>query len=251
MPAEINIFKDPSALEGMREAGKLAHLVLDYIQTYIKAGISTNELDTLCSDFIRRNHATSACLNYRGFPKSICTSVNEVVCHGIPSKYILKDGDIINIDITVILNGWFGDTSRTFLVGTCSQLAQSLVKTTKQALEIGIQSVKPYGHFGDIGQAIQQYINSTSFSIVTDYGGHGIGNFFHGEPFIAHYDTGKLGPQILPGMFFTIEPMINTGKSKTKTLKDGWTVITVDHGLSAQFEHTIAITENSVEILTQ
>lgn len=251
MPTEISIFKSPSALEGMVKAGKLARLVLDYIQPYIKPGISTNEIDLICSDFIKQNNATSACLNYRGYPKSICTSVNEVVCHGIPDKYILKNGDIVNVDVTVILNGWFGDTSRTFLVGTCSQLAQSLVATTKQALEIGIQAVKPYGYFGEIGKAIQQFINATNFSIVTDYGGHGIGNFFHGAPFVAHYDTHQLGPQILPGMFFTIEPMINTGKSKTKVLKDGWTAVTVDKGLSAQFEHTLAITDNTVEILTK
>ena len=247
--AEIKVF-GKHELEKMRSAGKLAKSVLDYIEQYVKIGTTTNELNTLCHKYIIDNNAIPAPLNYHGFPKSICTSVNEVVCHGIPSTYKLRDGDILNIDVTVILDGWYGDTSRMFIVGNCSNFAKKLVQTTKQALEIGIQAVKPYGYFEDIGKAIEQFIKPTGFSIVRDYGGHGIGNFFHGEPFVAHYVTKTLPTQILPGMFFTIEPMINAGKYKCKVLKDNWTVVTTDKSLSAQFEHTIAVTENGVEILT-
>ncbi len=247
--SEIVIF-GTDAIQGMRNAGKLAKLVLDFIEPYVKEGISTNELNTLCHDFILSNNASPAPLNYNGFPKSVCTSVNDVVCHGIPGAYKLRSGDIINIDVTVILDGWYGDTSRTFLVGNCTHLARDLVEITKKAMYVGIDAVKIGGHIGDIGCAIQKYISNTHYSIVRDYGGHGIGNFFHGEPFVAHYDTGSFGAEIKPGMFFTIEPMINAGKYKCKVLKDGWTAVTVDKSLSAQFEHTIAITEDGVEILT-
>lgn len=247
--AEIKIYgKD--ALDGMRKAGKLAKEVLDFIEPHVNIGISTDELNNLCHDFIISHNAIPATLNYNGFPKSICTSVNNVICHGIPCDYKLKNGDIINIDVTVILDGWYGDTSRTFLVGKCTKLAEHLVDITKQALFVGIDAVKPYGHFGDIGQAIQKFIDKQGFSIVQDYCGHGIGDVFHGAPTILHYATNSKGPQILPGMFFTIEPMINVGSYKTKVLKDGWTAVTVDKSLSAQFEHTLAITEDSVEILT-
>lgn len=247
--SEIIIFGE-DAFHGMRDAGKLARSVLDFIEPYIKEGITTDEINTLCHDFIIKNNAIPAPLNYNGFPKSVCTSVNDVVCHGIPGMYKLKDGDIINIDITVILNGWYGDTSRTFLVGNCTPLARNLIETTKRAMYVGIDAVKIGGHIGDIGKAIQKYISTTPYSIVRDYGGHGIGNFFHGEPFVAHYDIGTIGAEIKPGMFFTIEPMINAGKYKCKVLKDGWTAVTVDKSLSAQFEHTVAITENGIEVLT-
>ncbi len=247
----VNFSDNPNALQGMRDAGKLAKEVLDFIEPYVNAGITTDELNTLCHDFIIGHNAIPAPLNYNGFPKSICTSVNDVICHGIPGKYKLKNGDIVNIDITVILNGWYGDTSRTFLVGNCTPLACDLVEHTKRAMNIGIDAVRVGGHIGDIGKAISNYISTnTKYSIVRDYGGHGIGNFFHGEPFVAHYDTGELGDEIVPGMFFTVEPMINVGKYKCKVLHDGWTAVTVDKSLSAQFEHTIAITENGVEILT-
>ena len=246
--AEIKIF-GKHELDKMRDAGKLAKSVLDYIEPYVQIGVTTDELNTLCHNYILDHNAIPAPLNYNGFPKSICTSVNEVVCHGIPGNYKLKDKDIINIDVTVILDGWYGDTSKMFMVGNCTNFAKQLVQVTQKALEVGIQAVKPYGYFGDIGEAIEQFIRPTGFSIVRDYGGHGIGNFFHGEPFVAHYNTGR-NAQILPGMFFTIEPMINAGKYKCKVLKDNWTVVTSDKSLSAQFEHTVAVTETDVEILT-
>ena len=251
MTNEIKIFNDKNAIEKMRNAGKLAKDVLAYITEYIKEGITTGELNDLCHNFIIKNNAIPAPLNYKGFPKSICTSVNEVVCHGIPGSYALKSGDILNIDVTVILDGWYGDTSRMFTIGKCTRLAERLIEVTKRALYVGIDAVKPYGYFGDIGKAIQQYIDTTGYAIVRDYGGHGIGNFFHGEPFVTHYDSGLRGAQILPGMFFTIEPMINAGKFKTKLLRDEWTVVTADKSLSAQFEHTIFVSENGVEILTE
>jgi len=247
--ADIKIYNS-EALEGMRKAGKLAKEVLDFIEPHVDVGISTDELNILCHDFIISHKAIPAPLNYNGFPKSICTSVNNVVCHGIPCDYKLKSGDIINIDVTVIQDGWYGDTSRTFLVRKCTKLAEHLVDITKQALFVGIDAVKPYGHFGDIGQAIQKFVDKHGFSIVRDYCGHGIGDVFHGSPTILHYATSSKGAQILPGMFFTIEPMINVGGYKTKTLKDGWTAVTADKSLSAQFEHTLAVTEDSVEILT-
>lgn len=245
----IKIYND-QALEGMRKAGKLAKEVLNYIEPYIQEGVTTDKLDTLCHNFIISNNAIPAPLNYNGFPKSICTSVNNVICHGIPCEYKLKSGDIINIDVTVNLNGWYGDTNRTFTVGKCTKLAETLIETTKKSLDIGISAVKPFGYFGDIGKAIQKYIDKQGFSIVRDYCGHGIGDVFHGAPTVLHYDSGERGEQILPGMFFTIEPMINVGSYKTRVLKDGWTVVTVDKSLSAQFEHTLAITQDSVEILT-
>ncbi len=247
--SEIRIYTDDE-LHKIAQAGRLAASVLDFIEPYVTAGITTNELDKLCHDFIVANKAIPAPLNYNGFPKSICTSVNNVVCHGIPGEYKLKSGDIVNIDITVNLDGLYGDTSRTFLVGECSKLAENLVEITKQALFVGIDAVKPYGHFGDIGRAIQKFVDKHGFSIVRDYCGHGIGDVFHGEPTILHYATSSKGEQILPGMCFTIEPMINAGGYKTKVLGDHWTAVTVDKSLSAQFEHTLAVTENSVEVLT-
>lgn len=248
--ASIKIYKE-SDIEPMRKACQLAKRVLDFIERHVKIGVTTNELDFLCNEFILTNDAISATLNYRGYPKSICTSVNNEVCHGIPSEYKLKDGDIINIDVTVILDGWFGDTSRTFVVGKSTKLAEKLVRTAKHALEIGIKSVKNGGFFGDIGEAIQCYVEAQGFSVVRDYCGHGIGRNFHEDPMVLHYGKTGTGDRILPGMFFTIEPMINVGTSKTKVLKDGWTVVTVDKSLSAQFEHTLAITENGVIILTE
>ncbi|MBQ8651583.1 MAG: type I methionyl aminopeptidase [Alphaproteobacteria bacterium] len=246
---DIKIY-DNSALVGMRKACRLAKLVLDYVSSYITDNVTTNELNDVCHNFIIENGAVPAPLNYNGFPKSICTSVNNVVCHGIPSDTKLKNGDIINIDITVILDGWYGDTSKTFLVGECTNLAKRLVKAAKCALDVGISAVKPYGYFGDIGKAIQRYIDTCGFSIVRDYCGHGIGDMFHGKPTILHHDNNEKGQQIKPGMFFTIEPMINAGGYKTKVLKDGWTAVTADKSLSAQFEHTIAVTDNGVEVLT-
>jgi methionyl aminopeptidase len=237
-------------LEGMKKAGKLANSVLLFIEQYIAKGVSTEEIDKLCHDYIISHDATPSPLNYNGYPKSICTSVNEVVCHGIPNHYKLKDGDIINIDVTIELDGWHGDTSKTFMVGECTRLAKELVSVTEKAMYVGIEAVKPFGYFGDIGNAIQNFVDRYGFSIVRDYCGHGIGRTMHESPSVIHYATLSTGPQILPGMFFTIEPMINVGTYKTKLLKNGWTAVTVDKSLSSQFEHTIAVTENSVEILT-
>ncbi|MDR3031265.1 MAG: type I methionyl aminopeptidase [Holosporales bacterium] len=236
--------------EEMRKACRLARDVLRFIEPYVKENTTTDELNTLCHNFIVEHGAKSAILNYKGFPTSICTSVNHVVCHGIPGDYRLKSGDIINIDVTVILNGWFGDTSKTFIVGKATKLVENLVKITEEALYVGIHAARPGGYFGDIGKAIQKFVDKYGYSIVRDYCGHGIGRVFHDEPLIVHYDIGKKGAQILPGMFFTIEPMINVGSYKTKVIKDGWSAVTVDKSLSAQFEHTIAVTEDSIEILT-
>ncbi|MDR0630429.1 MAG: type I methionyl aminopeptidase [Holosporales bacterium] len=246
---EIKIHND-AELTYMKKSCHLARDVLIFIEPYIKEGVTTEELNQLCHKYIIEHDATSATLNYKGFPKSVCTSVNHVVCHGIPGDYKLKAGDIINIDVTVILDGWHGDTSKTFLVGQCSKLAERLVQTAEEALYVGIEAAKPFGHFGDIGKAIQKFIKKSGFSIVMDYCGHGIGQEFHASPTILHFDSGQQGEQILPGMFFTIEPMINAGNHKTKLLKDGWTVVTVDKSLSAQFEHTIAVMKNKIEILT-
>jgi methionyl aminopeptidase len=241
---------DEKELLAMSAACKLAKNVLINIAPYVVEGTSTAEIDETCNKYMIDNGAVSATLNYRGFPKSICVSVNHVICHGIPGEYKLKNGDIVNIDVTVKLDGWHGDTSKTFLVGNCSNLAESLVKTAAKALEIGIDAVRPFGYFGDIGAAIQKFVSNTGFSIVHDYCGHGIGKVFHSEPTVLHYDNHEKGDQILPGMFFTIEPMINVGSRKSKILNDGWTVVTVDKSLSAQFEHTIAVTEDSVKVLT-
>jgi methionyl aminopeptidase len=249
LDTEIAIY-ELQDLDGMRRTCNLAKSVLDYVESYVKEGVTTDELNGLCHDFMIASGATPATLNYNGYPKSVCTSVNHVVCHGIPSSYKLTSGDIINIDVTTNLDGWFGDTSRTFIVGECTHLAKRLVTSAKDALHVGIEAVRPYGHFGDIGRAIQKFINGQGFSIVRDYCGHGIGREFHAPPSILHYDTGNTGQQILPGMVFTIEPMINAGAFKTKLLRDGWTVITADRSLSAQFEHTLLVLENSVEILT-
>ncbi|MDR0744765.1 MAG: type I methionyl aminopeptidase [Holosporales bacterium] len=247
--SEIKIYKKED-FEPMRNACQLAKRVLDYIEPYIQENTTTEKLDTLCHDFIIANNATSATLNYKGFPKSICTSVNHVVCHGIPGSYKLVKGDIINIDVTVNLNGWFGDTSRTFIVGPTTKLAENLVKVTQEALYIGINAVKPGGYFEDIGKAIQEFVDKYGYSIVKDYCGHGIGRVYHDEPIVIHYDSGEQRQRILPGMFFTIEPMINAGSHKIKILKDGWTAVTIDKSLSAQFEHTIGVIDNTVEILT-
>jgi methionyl aminopeptidase len=235
----------------MRNSGRLARDVLLFIEPHVQPGVSTSTLNDLCHDFITQNGATSATLNYNGFPKSICTSVNHVICHGIPGEYKLRQGDIINIDVTVNLEGWHGDTSKTFLVGKCTKLAETLVRTAERALNVGITAVKPFGYFGDIGAAIQQFVDRTGFSIVRDYCGHGIGREMHSKPAVLHYDCREKGEQILPGMFFTIEPMINVGSYKSRILNDGWTAVTIDKSLSAQFEHTIAVMNDSIEILTE
>ncbi len=246
------ILKTDKEIDTMKKSGRLASQVLDMISEHIRPGISTLQLDTLCHDFIIRHGAIPAPLNYKGFPKSICTSVNEVVCHGIPeAKKILKEGDIINVDITTILEGYHGDTSRTFLVGKVSKAAQKLVEVTKECLELGISAVKIGNRIGDIGAAIQAHAEKNGYSVVKEFVGHGIGKIFHEDPQIFHYGTKGKGTRLEAGMTFTIEPMINEGNWKTKILRDGWTAITADGKLSAQFEHTLAIRNSGdVEILT-
>ncbi len=240
-----------SAFDGMRKAGKLAAQTLDYIAEHVRPGISTEALNQLCHDFIINHGAIPAPLNYRGFPKSICTSVNHVVCHGIPSDdKILKEGDILNIDVTVILDGWHGDTNRTFPVGKLSLLARKLVDVTYDAMMRGIEAVKPGATLGDIGHAIQSHVEQNRFSVVRDFCGHGIGRLFHTAPDVVHFGKPGTGLVLEEGMFFTIEPMVNAGKYHTKILSDGWTAVTRDRSLSAQFEHTLGVTKNGYEIFT-
>ena len=235
----------------MRLAGKLAAEILDYITDFIEVGITTDHLNTLCHNKIIENGAIPAPLNYKGFPKSICTSVNHVVCHGIPSDKKLKDGDIVNIDVTVILDGWYGDTSRMYYAGKPSIKAKRLCDATYEAMMIGIEQVKPGNKLGDIGFAIQNYAENQGFSVVRDYCGHGIGRVFHTEPNVVHYGKKDTGLVLQEGMFFTIEPMINAGSWETILNKhDDWTVTTRDKSLSAQFEHTIGVTKNGYEIFT-
>jgi len=244
--------KSKSDIEKMRIAGRLASEVLVMIGPYVKQGVSTEELDQICHDFIVNNqNAIPAPLNYKGFPKSICTSVNHQVCHGIPdADKILKNGDIINIDVTVIKDGFHGDTSKMFCVGAPSILADRLCKITQECMYKAIKIVKPGLHVGDIGAIIQDHAHVNNFSVVRDYCGHGIGKNFHELPQILHYGIKDTGMRLQEGMTFTIEPMINSGKYKTKTLNDGWTVVTQDHSLSAQWEHTILVTKNGYEVLT-
>jgi methionyl aminopeptidase len=238
-------------IEKMRQAGRLAAKLLDHLAPMIQPGISTLELNDEAERWTKAHGAKSAPLGYHGFPKSICTSINEVVCHGIPhAKQILKDGDIINIDVTPILDGYYGDTSRTFFVGTPSPTAKKLVEVTEECLRRGIAAVKPGGRIGDIGAAIQEYAEAQGFSVVRDFVGHGISNIFHTAPQIPHYGTKGKGKKLRPGMVFTIEPMINEGTWEAVVLEDGWTAITKDKKLSAQFEHTLAVTQDGVDILT-
>ncbi len=237
----------------MRKSGKLAADVLDFAEKIIAPGITTNSIDELCHKMIIENNAIPAPLNYNGFPKSICTSVNHVVCHGIPSDKILRVGDIINVDITVIVDGWHGDSSRTFFVGgksNCSPIAVKLVSTAYECMMLGIEKVKPGLELNEIGKIIQKHAEGLKFSVVRDYCGHGIGQKFHAEPNVLHYYNPHYSVKLEPGMFFTIEPMINAGGYGTKLLKDGWTVVTRDKSLSAQFEHTIGVTESGFEIFT-
>ena len=235
----------------MRKAGCLASKVLDYITPYVLPGVSTETLNEMCHKFIINHNAIPAPLNYNGFPKSICTSVNHVVCHGIPSKSkILRNGDIINIDVTVILEGWHGDTSRMFSVGKVDLIAQRLIDVTYDCMMLGINSVKPGSTIGNIGYAIQSHAENHGFSVVKDFCGHGIGRSFHTSPEILHFGKQGTGLRLEEGMFFTIEPMINVGRHFVKILKDGWTVVTKDKSLSAQFEHTLGVTSNGFEIFT-
>lgn len=235
----------------MRIAGRLAADVLDMIEPYVQPGVTTEELDRICHDYIvHHQKAIPAPLNYRGFPKSICTSVNHQVCHGIPNNRPLKKGDILNIDVTVIKDGYHGDTSRMYFVGEPSILARRLVAVTREAMLRGIAAVRPGATLGDIGHAIQSYVEAHGYSVVREYCGHGIGEAFHEEPQILHYGRPGEGMTLVPGMCFTIEPMVNAGKRFIKVLPDGWTVVTKDHSLSAQWEHTVLVTETGHEVLT-
>ncbi|MCK6452493.1 MAG: type I methionyl aminopeptidase [Alphaproteobacteria bacterium] len=239
------------AFDGMRRAGRLAAEVLDFVTPYVVPGVSTGRLDELCHNFIVERDAVPAPLGYRGFPRSICTSVNHVVCHGIPGDKVLTDGDIVNIDITVIVDGWHGDTSRMFLVGDDVKLkARKLVDVTYEAMMKGIEAVRPGATLGDVGAAIQRHAESNRFSVVRDFCGHGIGRVFHDAPSVLHYGQAGKGDVLRAGMFFTIEPMINAGRWEVKILGDGWTAVTKDKSLSAQFEHTIGVTADGHEIFT-
>ena len=249
MPVTIKTLEEQ---DKMREAGRLAGEVLDMIGPHVKPGVSTDELDRICNDYIVNKQKTiPANVGYNGFPKTLCTSVNHVICHGIPSPgKVLKDGDIINLDVTVIKDGWHGDTSRMYFVGTPGVLAKRLVETTHEAMMCGIQTVRPGATLGDVGHAIQKHAEAAGFSVVREYCGHGIGKVYHDEPQVLHYGKPGTGVVLQKGMTFTVEPMINAGKPHTKQLPDGWTVVTKDHSLSAQWEHTIAVTDDGFEILT-
>ena len=237
--------------EKMRVAGKLASQTLDMLTEFIKPGISTEKIDIICYEFIKDNGGYSAPLYYRGFKKSLCTSLNRVVCHGIPSDRILEDGDIVNVDVTAIVNDYYGDTSRMFLIGDVSVKAKNLVNATYESMIKGIEILKPGIKLGDIGYAIQSFVEEKGFSVVRDFCGHGISNKFHEQPNILHYGKKNTGIELIPGMTFTIEPMINAGKFDVKVQNDGWTAVTKDKSLSAQFEHTLGITEDSYEIFTE
>lgn len=242
---------DAEDFEHMRKAGRLAAEVLDFIAPHVVPGVTTEALDSLCHAYIVDHGAIPAPLNYRGFPKSICTSVNHVICHGIPGPKVLKEGDSLNIDITVICEGWHGDTSRMFFVGEPSVRARRLCDITYEAMMRGIEAVRPGARLGDIGHAIQSYVESERCSVVRDFCGHGIGRVFHDAPNILHYGRPGTGIELMPGMFFTVEPMVNAGKPDAKILDDGWTAVTRDRSLSMQFEHSIAVTEDGYEIFTR
>ena len=241
---------DAAAFEAMRKAGRLAAEALDMLTPFVQPGVATEELDARALAFALDHNAIPAPLNYRGFPRAICTSINHVVCHGIPNGKPLKEGDIVNIDVTLIVDGWHGDTSRMYAVGEISRRAERLVQVTYNSLMYGIEAVKPGNTTGDIGAAIQAYAENERCSVVRDFCGHGLGQVFHDRPNILHYGDKGDGQRLEPGMFFTIEPMINLGKAAVKVLPDGWTAVTRDRELSAQFEHTVAVTQTGCEIFT-
>jgi methionyl aminopeptidase len=251
----INI-KTPEEIAQMRVAGRLASEVLDYITPFVKAGVTTDELDKRCHDYmVNEQGCVPAPLNYapagyQPYPKSICTSINHQVCHGVPGDKALKNGDIVNLDITVIKDGFHGDTSRMFTVGEASIQAKRLCEITFECMWIGIRQVKPGGHLGDIGAAIQKHAEANGYSVVREFCGHGIGRKFHEDPQVLHYGRPATGPQLEAGMIFTIEPMINAGKAAIRELPDGWTIVTKDRSLSAQWEHTVLVTESGFEVLT-
>ena len=245
------VLHDEASFAGMRKAGRLAAETLDFITEHVKPGVTTEALNQLCHDFIVGHEAVPAPLNYRGFPKSICTSVNHVVCHGIPdAKKRLEKGDIVNIDVTVILDGWYGDCSRMYFAGDVGVKARKLCDVTYESMMRGIEVVKPGARLGDIGAAIQEYVEAHRFSVVRDFCGHGLGRTFHAAPNILHYGNAGQGTALREGMFFTVEPMVNAGGWQVKILQDGWTAVTKDKSLSAQFEHSIGVTATGYEIFT-
>jgi len=237
--------------EKMRAAGNLAARTLDEVTPFIKPGVTTNQIDKVCYEYIRDNGGHSAPLFYRGFKNSLCTSLNHVICHGIPSERVLEDGDILNVDVTAIVDGYYGDTSRMFNIGKISVKAKNLIDATYQSMMNAIKILKPGIKLGDVGHEIQSYVEEKNYSVVRDFCGHGISNTFHEPPNILHYGKKNTGYELKPGMTFTIEPMINIGKYDSKLLNDGWTAVTKDKSLSAQFEHTLGINENGYEIFTE
>ena len=240
----------PQDFEGMRRAGRLAAETLDMIAPHVRPGVTTAEIDRLCHDFIVAAGAVPATLGYRGYTRSSCTSVNHVVCHGIPGERVLAEGDILNIDVTVILGGWHGDTSRMFAAGPISTRARLLLDVTYEAMMRGVEAVRPGATLGDVGHAIQSFVERNRFSVVRDFCGHGIGRRFHEPPNVLHFGRPGEGPVLRPGMFFTVEPMVNAGRPEVKILEDGWTAVTRDRSLSAQFEHMVGVTDTGVEVFT-
>lgn len=249
-PAPGVILKNREQVEGIRRSCQLTREILDRVSDFIKEGVSTEEIDHLVHRLTMDAGAQPAPLNYNGYPKSVCTSVNEVICHGIPDDRLLRSGDIINVDVTCILNGYFGDASRMFMIGDVSQRARKLVETARECMDIGIEQVKPYRDLGEVGHAIESHARAHGYSVVRDYGGHGVGIQFHEEPHVHHYGSRNRGIVMLPGMIFTIEPMINEGSPNTRLLPDNWTAVTSDNKLSAQWEHTILVTDEGHDILT-
>ncbi|WP_431283823.1 type I methionyl aminopeptidase [Humitalea sp. 24SJ18S-53] len=250
-PESRRIIQHPSEdFVGMRAAGRLAAECLDMITPHVVPGVSTDRIDQLCHQFALDHGAVPATLGYRGYTKSSCTSINHVVCHGIPGDRLLLDGDIVNIDVTVILDGWHGDSSRMYAAGTPSTKARLLMDVTYDAMMKGIAAIRPGGYLGDIGFAIQAHVERNRFSVVRDFCGHGIGRSFHAPPNVLHFGKKGDGPQLKPGMFFTVEPMVNAGRPEVKILDDGWTAVTRDRSLSAQYEHMVGVTETGVEIFT-
>ena len=245
-----DIMKTEEQIDGIRKSCKLTHEILDMVGERIKAGVTTNEINTWVHEYTIEHNAYPAPLGYSGFPKSVCTSINDVICHGIPDDTVLKDGDIVNVDVTCILEGYYGDANRMYIIGEATKEAVDLVRISKECLEKGIEQVKPYNTLGDIGYAIQQHAESHGYSVVYDYGGHGVGLEFHEEPFVPHIGRKGEGMILLPNMTFTIEPMINIGAPEADILEDDWTAVTADGSLSSQWEHTIRVTETGYEILT-
>ena len=244
------LIKTPEQIEGIRQSSQLTCHILDLLTEKIQAGMTTNDINEFVHERTIAHGAYPAPLNYRGFPKSVCTSLNDVICHGIPDNTVIQEGDILNVDVTCILNGYYGDSNRMYCIGEVSPEAQKLVAVAKRCLDLGIEQVQPFNTVGDIGHAIQQYAEAQGFSVVRDFCGHGVGLEFHEEPQVPHYGDPKTGPVLMPNMVFTIEPMINAGDYHSRILPDRWTAMTVDGSLSAQWEHTLAVTENGVDVLT-